>query len=62
MKGFLNRFDRARGFGFVTTEDGEDAFFHYKDLMKTILSVEFELEETEKGLKATNVRKRKNDK
>ena len=58
QKGFINRFDKQKGFGFLTTVDGEDCFFHYKDMMHSILAVEFDVEETPKGLKAINVRKR----
>jgi cold shock CspA family protein len=59
MKGFVNRFDRQRGFGFITSAEGEEIFFHLKDCKKTIFSVEFEVEETEKGLKAVKVEKPK---
>ena len=61
MRGFINRFDRGKGFGFVTTEDGEDAFFHIKDLMGSVLAVEFDVEKTDKGLKAKNVKRKEEE-
>jgi len=62
MKGFINRYDRIKGFGFITTIEGEEVFFHVKDMIKTILAVEFDMEKTEKGLRATNVKRAKKEK
>ena len=63
MLGKVKRFNKVKGFGFITAEDGRDVFFHYSQLLmegyKTIpegASVEFDLVETPKGLQAINVR------
>jgi len=62
--GTVKWFNESKGFGFVTTEDGQDAFVHYSDIegdgFKTLSegeAVEFELTEGPKGPKAVNVRK-----
>ena len=62
MQGKVKRFNKTKGFGFITLEDGRDVFFHYSELImdgfKTIeegASVEFEVVETEKGLKKKKV-------
>lgn len=64
MQGKVKRFNKVKGFGFITTEDGRDAFFHFSELQmegyKTIdegASVEFELVEGERGLQAHNIKK-----
>ncbi len=50
-KGTIARLIRDRGYGFITTEDGKDVFFHRSalrglrfDSLKEGQSVEFELE------------------
>lgn len=64
MKGKVIRFNKNKGFGFIKAEDGNDVFFHYSELVmegfKDIAvesTVEFDVEETEKGLRARNVKK-----
>ena len=64
MKGTVKMFNAEKGFGFITTEEGKDVFFHYSSLLmdqfKTAASgekVEFDVEETEKGLRAINIKK-----
>ncbi|MBR2802568.1 MAG: cold shock domain-containing protein [Erysipelotrichaceae bacterium] len=64
MQGKVKRFNKTKGFGFITLEDGRDVFFHYSELImdgfKTIdegASVEFEVVETEKGLQARQIQK-----
>jgi CspA family cold shock protein len=62
--GKVKWFNNAKGFGFVTTEDGLDAFVHYSDIdgdgFKSLAMgdpVEFELTDGPRGAKAANVRK-----
>lgn len=63
MKGKVKRFNKGKGFGFITTEDDRDAFFHYSFLVmegfKTIeegSDVEFDLVEGEdEKLQAHNI-------
>ena len=64
MKGKVIRFNKKKGFGFIKSCDGKDVFFHYSALVmdgfKDIAvesEVEFDVLETEKGLRASNVRK-----
>ncbi len=62
--GKVKWFNDAKGFGFITGDDGSDAFVHYGDIQgdgfKSLAegdSVEFEMTKGPKGLKAINVRK-----
>ena len=62
MKGKVKNFNKEKGYGFIKTEEGKDVFFHYSELkmegFKTVeanKTVEFELIETEKGLRAINI-------
>lgn len=61
-KGTVKWFNDDKGFGFIEQEDGEDAFVHYSEIQdegyKTLYEgqeVEFDLEQGDKGPKATNV-------
>lgn len=61
--GKVLRFDEFRGYGFIAPDDGgEDVFMHANDLrddkylFRAGLKVEFEVEDGDKGLKASNVR------
>ena len=65
-KGTVKWFNDSKGFGFVTSEDGTDAFVHHSDIQgegfKSLAegdAVEFEMTEGPKGPKAVNVRKAK---
>jgi cold shock protein len=61
--GRIVRFDEVRGYGFIApSAGGEDVFVHLNDfaeqrhLVRPGISVEFEVEEGERGLKASSVR------
>ena len=63
MLGKVKRFNKTKGYGFITLEDGRDVFFHYSELVmegfKTVdegAVVEFDLFEGEKGLQAHNIK------
>ena len=57
--GTVKFFNTAKGFGFITPEDGsKDVFVHASSLSGDINEgdqVTFEIEETDKGSNATNV-------
>ncbi|HOD80518.1 MAG: Cold shock-like protein CspLA [Planctomycetes bacterium ADurb.Bin126] len=63
-KGTVKWFNDSKGFGFITAEDGTDAFVHYGDIQgdgfRSLAegeAVEFEMTQGPKGPKAINVRK-----
>jgi len=62
-KGKIRRLIRYRAYGFITTKDGKDVFFHRTTLrglrfesLKEGQSVEFEVETGPRGPRAVNVR------
>ena len=64
MKGKVKMFNKEKGYGFIRAEDGTDVFFHdtalVMDVYKTAEEgelVEFDVEKSERGLRASNVRK-----
>lgn len=63
VAGRVVRFDSTRGYGFIAPDDGgEDIFLHVNDLLipeeyvRSGLVVEFEVENGERGLKASGIR------
>ena len=65
MKGTIKRLQSEKGFGFITPEGGaKDVFFHSSSLVEVTFdqlhegdAVEFDTEDSEKGPRATNVRR-----
>jgi len=60
MKGKVKWYNFRKGYGFLSGEDGEDVFIHNTDVPKGIIlkeedEVEYDIEKTDKGLKATNL-------
>jgi CspA family cold shock protein len=64
MKGTVKWYNSYRGYGFIQSEDGKEVFVHKSSIeMETDLyendPVEFEIEESDRGPKAMNVKKQK---
>lgn len=62
MNGKVKWFNAEKGFGFITTEEGDDVFAHFSQIkregFKTLeegQSVSFDVVEREKGLQAENI-------
>ena len=62
--GIVKWFNGSKGFGFISREEGEDVFVHYRSIegegFKTLEEgdkVQFEVVEGPKGLQAANVSK-----
>jgi CspA family cold shock protein len=60
--GNVKRFNDAKGFGFITSENGEDVFVHFSAIqgsgyrsLPEGASVEFDVVSGPKGLQAANV-------
>jgi CspA family cold shock protein len=67
MKGKVKWFSKNKGYGFISGEDGQEYFVHWRSLLGEgykILQeddeVEFEIEQTDKGVQAINVTKTAN--
>jgi cold shock protein len=63
--GTVKWFNAEKGFGFISQLEGADVFVHYKAIempgfksLEAGQSVEFDVQETEKGLQASNVKPR----
>ena len=62
INGTVKWFNESKGYGFISSEEGDDVFVHYSSItgdgFKSLLegdSVSFEIEEGPKGPKAVNV-------
>lgn len=60
--GTVKWFNADKGYGFLTQPDGDDVFCHYSAIemsgfktLREAQEVEFEIEESPKGLQAVNV-------
>ena len=61
MKGTVKFFNERKGFGFIAGEDGKEYFVHQTGLQEGVSlnendSVEFDVEEGDRGPKAVNVK------
>lgn len=64
MRGKVISFNKNKGYGFITTDNGDDLFFHYSELVMDGFKkidvdqlVEFDVEETDRGLRAIKIHK-----
>ena len=62
MKGTVKWFDQTKGFGFITSEDGNEVFVHYTGIkgdgfvvLEEGEEVEFEITEGKRGPQAIDV-------
>lgn len=66
MKGTVKFFNQGKGFGFIAGDDGNEYFVHMSGLKEGVSlsdndTVEFDVEEGDRGPKAVNVGKASDD-
>ncbi len=61
VSGTVKFYNRTKRYGFIAQDDGDDVFFHETGIEKGPIfdndRVEFDIEESERGPKAVNVKK-----
>jgi CspA family cold shock protein len=62
MNGKIKWYNARKGYGFIESEDGKDIFLHRSSIPEGVFlkegdSIEYELEDTERGPKAINIKK-----
>jgi CspA family cold shock protein len=62
MNGKVKWYNPRKGYGFVEGEDGKDIFIHRSSIPQGVFlnegdSIEYEIEESDKGPKAVNIKK-----
>jgi CspA family cold shock protein len=60
MNGKVKFFNQNKGFGFIAADDGKEYFVHtsgLKDSIKDSDLVEFDVEQSDRGPRAVNVKK-----
>lgn len=62
VTGTVQWFDQAKGYGFISSEDGDDVFVHFSAInldgyrgLKQGQTVKFDIKRGDKGLEASNV-------
>jgi CspA family cold shock protein len=62
MNGKIKWYNARKGYGFIESEDGKDIFLHRSSIPAGVFlkegdDIEYELEDTERGPKAINIKK-----
>ncbi len=62
MKGTIKWYNSRKGYGFVQGEDGKDIFVHRSSVPEGVFlnegdAVEYEVEDSDRGPKAINIKK-----
>ena len=62
MNGKIKWYNARKGYGFIESEDGKDIFLHRSSIPEGVFlkegdNIEYELEDTERGPKAINIKK-----